>query len=92
MFIWKKVNKSGKFSIQVIDKSSNKYKVIKTIGCSDSPNEIEMLRNDARQWINKYQNNPEFDFHNFEDSIQRVVGTFSGHRLVGVVLTVGKSI
>jgi len=90
MFIRKKLNKSGKVSIQVIDKSSNKYKVIKTIGCSDSPIEIEKLMHVARQWINDYQNTPELDFHNFEDSIQRVVGTISGHRLVGIELTVGK--
>jgi len=36
MYIRKKNNKSGIISIQVIDKSSGKYKVVKTIGSSSN--------------------------------------------------------
>jgi len=34
MFVRKKPNKSGSLSVQVIDKSSGTYKVIKTLGSS----------------------------------------------------------
>ena len=32
MFVRKKNNKSGTVSIQIIDKSSGKYKIVKTVG------------------------------------------------------------
>jgi len=41
MFVRKKKNKSGVVSVQVIDKSSGKYKVKKTIGSSSKPDEIK---------------------------------------------------
>jgi len=43
MFVRKKKNKSGVISIQVIDKSSGKYKLIKTIGSSATSPEVEQL-------------------------------------------------
>jgi len=43
MFIRKKTNKSGKISVQIISKASGKYKVVKTVGCSDNLEEIEKL-------------------------------------------------
>lgn len=47
MFIRKKQNKSGSVSVQIISKSSGKYKVYKTIGSSKCPEEIEKLINKA---------------------------------------------
>ena len=44
MFIRKKKNKSGIISVQVIDKSSGVYKVIKTIGSSNNQQKIDRLR------------------------------------------------
>ncbi len=41
MFVRKKQNKSGVVSIQVIDKSSGKYKVVKTVGSSANVQEQE---------------------------------------------------
>jgi len=51
MFIRKKPNKSGLVSIQVIDKSSGKYKMIKTIGSSSDGNQIEQLVREGELWI-----------------------------------------
>lgn len=50
MFIRKKHNKSGSISIQIIDKSHG-YRVVKTIGTSQDPDEIEKLIFKARQII-----------------------------------------
>ena len=67
MFVRKKKNKSGVISVQVIDKSSGNYKVIKTIGSSKKPNIIEGLYNQGKAFIQTYQgqqtlNLPEQDF------------------------------
>lgn len=43
MFVRKKKNKSGKVSVQIISKSAGKYKVIKSVGCSDNISEINEL-------------------------------------------------
>ena len=51
MFIRKKKNPSGIISIQIIDKSRSKYKVVKTIGSSSSEEEITELYQQGKKWI-----------------------------------------
>lgn len=51
MFIRKKLNKSGAISIQIIDKSSGRYKVVKTIGSSKNPEQIKKLETEARNLL-----------------------------------------
>lgn len=51
MFVRKKNNPSGVVSIQVIDKSKGKYRVLKTIGSSANALTIEALYREAKQWI-----------------------------------------
>ena len=53
MFIRKKKNKSGKISIHVIDKSTGKFEVINTIGCSSNLEEVEEFVLDGKEWINQ---------------------------------------
>jgi len=43
MFVRKKKNKSGTVSIQIIDKSRGKYRVIKTIGCAKTRREEKLM-------------------------------------------------
>jgi len=43
MFVRKKQNKSGTVSVQIIDKSHGKYKVVQTIGSARDPDEVEQL-------------------------------------------------
>ncbi len=47
MFVRGKKNKSGTISVQIIDKSSGSYRVIKTVGYSSDPDEIAYLRKKA---------------------------------------------
>ena len=51
MFVRKKPNKKGSVSIQIIDKSDGKYKVVKTIGCSSDQDKIDDLVTKANQTI-----------------------------------------
>ena len=43
MFIRKKLNKSGVIGIQIIDKSTGRYRAWKTVGSSGDPSEINIL-------------------------------------------------
>jgi len=63
MFVRKKKNKSGVISVQVIDKSSGKYKLLKTIGSSADSNKIESLVYEGKQWIKQYTRQLKFDFN-----------------------------
>ncbi|MCK9255722.1 MAG: hypothetical protein GX793_10280 [Bacteroidales bacterium] len=54
MFVRKKKNPSGIISIQVIDKSSGKYKVVKTIGSSSDTEEIRDLYLKGKKWISSH--------------------------------------
>jgi transposase len=51
MFVRKKKNPSGIISIQIIDKSQGKYKVVKTIGSSSDDNEIANFYQQGKKWI-----------------------------------------
>jgi len=43
MFLRKLKNRSGSTSVQIISKARRKYKVVKTIGSSFSPQQVEKL-------------------------------------------------
>jgi transposase len=54
MFIRKKKNPSGIISVQVIDKSRGKYRVVKTIGSSSDNTTIDDLCIQAENWLSVY--------------------------------------
>ena len=62
MFVRQKKNKSGVISVQVIDKSSGKYKLRKTIGSSAEATIIDQLVKEGELWINNYTGINEIDF------------------------------
>ena len=70
MFIRKLKNRSGKTYVQVIDKSSGKYKVLKSIGSSNDAGQIEQLVRKGNDWIEAYTGKMEFDFTGKEQFIE----------------------
>lgn len=90
MFIRQKKNKSGVISVQVIDKSSGKYKVLKTIGSSSNVAEIEVLIGKAQDFIKKYTGLQELDFSNTEAITQTILNNIISHKLAGIELVLGK--
>jgi len=87
MFVRQKKNKSGVISVQVIDKSLGKYKLVKTIGSSKDFQKVESLVIKGQQWIKNKQGLIEFDFSNekqiantFLDGINQI--TVSGTELL----------
>lgn len=90
MFVRKKPNKSGVTSIQVIDKSQGKYKLIKTIGSSSDSSTIEKLVNEAEEFIRNSLGIIEIDFNDYDSIYNRVLTSITSHKLVGVELVLGK--
>jgi len=55
MFIRKNKNRSGSFSIQIIEKRSGKNRVIKTLGSGRTDKEVEKLMHQARHELSRLQ-------------------------------------
>lgn len=92
MFIRKKTNKSGVISVQIIDKSSGKYRMVKTVGSSDKPEEIASLLLQGREMLSVLQRQGSFNFDITEE--RKLVDLFfkgiDELRLVGPELLLGK--
>lgn len=54
MFIRKQHRPSGTVNVQVIDKSSGKPRVLRTIGSSKDPDEIDQLVAEGQRWMDGY--------------------------------------
>ena len=77
MFVRKKKNRSGTVSVVIADKSSGKFKELKTIGVSSDPDEIARLEVKARQWINEYSGQLTLGFDENAQALQEVRNTIS---------------
>lgn len=90
VFVRRKPNKSGLVSIQVIDKSSGKYRVAVTIGSSSDPKELDKLIEQAQNWINQQMGLLSLDL---DDSARKADEIFDGIKAikpVGTDLLLGK--
>lgn len=75
-------NKSGVISVHVIDKSSGKYKVFKTIGSSSIPSEVEALLKKVKEFIQRVTGLQQFDFSNTNGIIQEGCLTFVKYKVL----------
>jgi transposase len=85
-----KMNFSGLISVQVIDKSTGKYVVKKTIGSSSNSFEVERLVELGHQWIRDHTGQPEIDFTNYERLAQQVLDQVTEITISGVGLLLGR--
>lgn len=90
VFVRKKPNKSGLISVQVIDKSLGRYKVVKTIGSSKDPKVIEHYVSEANHYIQSRTGEILIDFSNKRKIYTEVLSSISGHKLVGIEYVLGK--
>ena len=72
MFIRHQKNKSGIINVQIIDKSSGKYPVHKTIGSSDLVEIINNTHFQAKEYFKHYQGTQKFDFSNTKQIIHKI--------------------
>lgn len=89
MFVRKKKNNSGIISVQVIDKSSGKYKMLKTIGCSRNEQEVSILVQRGEEFIKKASGQVLIEFHTIDFSKQ-VVKSIESIDIAGLNLLLGK--
>jgi transposase len=92
MYVRAKPNKSGSYSVQIISKARGKYKVVKTIGCATTRQEIDRLVELANQEIRKLTNQSPL-FHSERDELVEEVFaslTNSNVQTIGPELVYGK--
>jgi transposase len=68
VFIRQKKNKSGTISVQIIDTSGSRDRLIKTIGSSSDPTEIKQLVKKASQWLSSHTGQQRLSLEFEEDS------------------------
>jgi len=90
MFVRKKPNKSGSTSVQVIDKSSGRYKVVKTMGSSADPQQINQLVRRAHQWISHHLRQSELDFHDEKQLYWSFISGIQQVTVAGTELLLGR--
>lgn len=66
MFIRRKPNKSGTFSIQVVDKVRGRYTLVKSFGASRSEDELSYMERQAADYISTYGGQSVIDFEHQE--------------------------
>ena len=90
MFFRKKPNKSGLVSVQVIDKSHGKYRVVKTIGSSAKADEVERFVDEGKRFIQSQTGLQEFDFTDYKKVYAQVLSSIQSHKLIGIQCVLGK--
>jgi len=90
MFVRQKQNKSGVISVQVIDKSSGKYKLKRTIGGSADKTILQQLVKEGELWIRNYKGIHEFDFTDEDKLFEQFIKEIKQIRIAGVELLLGK--
>ena len=92
MFFRKKKNKSGVISVQIIDKSNGRYKLIKTIGSSADASVIDKLVEQAQHYIIHYGGQTTLDFILGDDQkyFQSIYENIQQVQLLGPEIVLGK--
>lgn len=89
MFVRKKKNKSGVISVQVIDKSTGKYKMMKTIGSSSDSNVVDHLIKEGEIWIKNKIGQKELDFTRERDFTEVILENIEQISVAGTSLLLG---
>ena len=92
MFLRKKKNKSGSISVQIISKSSGKYKVLKTIGCGKTEQEVQKMYYLGKQEIERLTMQPKLFVSEQDTLIDEIFSSLSNSsiRVIGPETVFGK--
>lgn len=92
MFLRKLKNRSGSISVQIISKSTGKYRVVKTIGCAHSEQEEIKLTHLAKQEIERLTSQQKLFVSEQDTVVEQVMASLSNAsiRTVGPELVFGK--
>lgn len=89
MFIRQKKNKSGVVSVQVIDKSSGKYKVVKTIGSTPDLAALPKLMAEAELWVQQKLALVELDFNQTDLLLEQLINSIEQIKIMGIEMLLG---
>jgi transposase len=92
MFLRKLKNRSGSVSVQIISKSTGKYKVLKTIGSSSDEQEIQKFVYLAKQEIERISQQPGLFISESDTIVEQVFSSLNNAsiRTVGPEIIFGK--
>lgn len=90
MYIRELKHKNGRVYVQVIDKSTGRYKVVKSFGSVNEPSQSAALVAKAKNWIAKQAGVLELDFANEGAMLQHFLQSITAHRLAGIEYVLGK--
>ncbi|MGC1389609.1 MAG: IS1634 family transposase [Bacteroidales bacterium] len=92
MFLRKLKNRSGSVSVQIISKSSGKYKVLRTIGSSSDDQEVHKLVYLAKHEIERISQQPELFISESDTIVEQVFSSLDNAsiRTVGPEIIFGK--
>jgi transposase len=93
MFVRKKINNSGTISVQIVDKSSGKYRVVKSLGASKNPDRIDYLWRQAHVILPDLIGQTTLDFYTDNDKrINQYMSNTESFkvRVIGPELILGK--
>lgn len=90
MFVRKLKHKSGKIYVQVVSKTTGKYKVLKSFGSCETLEQQELLHLKAKQWIKESSGVFELDFDNEKNLFNRLLNNVTSLNLSGIDLVLGK--
>jgi transposase len=90
MFVRQIKHKNGKTYIQVVDKSSGEYQVVKSFGSATSDQAIKSLIEKANSWMKSTGGLSELDFEDEISQYHQLLKNITSHKLVGIELVLGK--
>jgi len=92
MFFREKKNSSGSKSIQIICKTSGKYRVLKTVGCGRTEQEIEKLKYLAKQEIERLSHQQQLFISENDTIVEYAFSSLSNASIktIGPELVFGK--
>lgn len=90
MFVRQLKHSNGRVYVQVVDKSSGRYRVLKSFGSSTEDKTIKVLIDKAELWIKSRTGIVEFDFENEVSLFNNVLNNITSHTLIGIELVLGR--
>lgn len=90
MFIRKKTNPNANISIQVVEKRSGKYVILKNFGVAKSVLHLDTLLHQAEGWIKNQSGLVELDFHQEQKLFEQVFDSIQSLKLIGLELVIGR--